>query len=177
MFHNGHQLYSVVAGFLDTGQSVVCEFPIGADLALFLRHADMGFVDIQGGFTLEISVRPGEYLAVVHNLCGEGDGLGILDDPAGIQGNMLSTLQIGIDDSFDLAALPQSVITGQEQFPVAAFQLGQGVTGQVPVVEVAGQVQLIGAGGPLSVEPAAIDMVEAKIPAMMRPATKAKKKP
>ncbi len=52
---------------------------------------------------------------------------------------------------------------GQVQLPVAVIQLGQRVGGLVPVVEFAFQIQLVGAGCPLPVVPAAVNVMEAVV--------------
>ena len=76
---------------------------------------------------------------------------------------MLRALHVGVHHGLHLAAVPQGVVTLQEQLPEAMLQLFQGMAGLVPLVEFAGEVQLVGAGRPLPVEPAALHMVEAQI--------------
>ena len=163
MFHNGHQLHSIIARLVDAGQDIIGKFPVGADLALFLRHAHVGFVDIQLVLAHEILIRPGKGLPVVHHLALEGDVLLVLHHPAGIQGDVLRAGQIGVHHGFDLAAVPQGVVAGEIQLPVAVAQIGQRVGGLVPAVEFALQIQLVGAGRPLPVVPAAIHVMEAKV--------------
>ena len=163
MLHNGHELDGVVARLLDSGQGVVGELAVGAHLTLLLGHTHVGLVDVQLVLAYEILVRPREDLPVVDDLAGKGQGLGVLDHPVGVQGDMLGAGHIGVHNSFDLAALPQSVVALQEDFPVAVSDVGQGMAGLVPAVEVTLQVQLVGAGRPLPVDPAALHMVEAEV--------------
>ncbi len=136
---------------------------IAADLALLLGHAHVGLVDVQGLGGLEVLVRPGEDFPVVHHLGAPGDGLGVLDHPAGVQGDVLRAGHVGVHHGLHLAAIPQGVVTLQEQLPEAMLQLFQGVAGLVPLVEFTGEVELVGAGCPLPVVPAAVYMVEAVV--------------
>ena len=163
MLHNGHELEGIVAGLLDSRQDVVGKFPVGADLALLLRHADVGFIDIQLVLARKILVRPVEGLPVVHNFALESDGLLVLHHPAGIQGDVLRAGQVGVHHGLDLAAVPQGVVAGEVQLPVAVAQIRQRVGGLVPAVEFALQIQLVGTGRPLPVVPAAVHMVEAEV--------------
>ena len=119
MLHNGHQLHSIVARLVDAGQDMIGKFPVGADLALLLRHAHVGFVDIQLVLAHEILIRPGKDLPVVHHLALEGDGLLVLHHPAGIQRDVLRAGQIGVHHGFDLAAVPQGIVPGEIQLPAA----------------------------------------------------------
>ena len=75
---------------------------------------------------------------------------------------MLGTLQVGVNDSLDLASVPQSVISLQIQLPITVFDALKGILSLVPAVEIAGQVELVGAGGPLTVDPSAVHMVDAE---------------
>ena len=76
---------------------------------------------------------------------------------------MLRAGQVGVHHGFDLAAVPQGVVAGEVQLPVAVAQIGQRVGGLVPAVEFTLQIQLVGAGRPLPVVPAAIHVMEAKV--------------
>ena len=76
---------------------------------------------------------------------------------------MPGALHEGIHHGFDLAALPQGIVTGEEQLPVAVSNRCQGMGGGIPVVEFSGEVQLVGAGGPFPIIPAAVYMVEAEV--------------
>ena len=106
MLHNGHELDGVVAGLLHMGQDIVGKLPVRAYLALLLRHTHMGFVDVHPLLTPELAVRPWEDLFVIGDLSGEGDGLGVLHHPAGIQGDVLGAGHVGVNNSLDLAAFP-----------------------------------------------------------------------
>ena len=163
MLHDGHQLDGVVAGLLHMGQDVVGELPVGTHLALFLAHADVGLVDVHPLLTLEVGVGPLELVQLVLDLGAPGDGVGILDHTAGEEGQMLGTGQVGVHHGLDLAAGPQGVVAGEVDLPGAAAQILQGVAGLVPVIEFAGQVQLVGTGGPFAVVPAAVNMMEAVV--------------
>ena len=163
MLHDRHELDGVVACFFHPGQGIVGKLPIGADLALFLGHAHMGLVDVEGVFAFEALVRPGIGLGVVGDFTAPGDRAGILDHPAGVQGDVLRAAIGGIHHGLDLTALPQGILPGEAQLPAAVAQALQGVTGLIPVVEVAGQIQLFGAGRPLPVDPAARHPVETVI--------------
>ena len=163
VLHDGHELHSVVARLLDAVEGIVGELPIGADSAFLLRHAHMGLVDVQLVFPDKAGVRPVEGFPVVGDLALEGDGLLVLHHPAGVQGDVLRAGHVGVHHGFDLAALPQGVVAGQVQLPVAVFELLQRMGGLVPAVEFALQVQLVGAGGPLPIVPAAVNVMEAVV--------------
>ena len=76
---------------------------------------------------------------------------------------MLGAGHVGVHHGFHLAAGPQGVVAGEKQLPVAVSDGLQGMAGFVPVVKIPFQVQLIGAGCPLPVDPASLNMVEAEI--------------
>ena len=163
MLHNGHELEGIVPRLVDSRQDVVGKLPVGTDLALLLRHANVGLIDIQLVLAGKALVRPRECLTVIHHLALEGDVLLVLHHPAGIQGDVLRAGQVGVHHSLDLAAVPQGVVAGEIQLPVSVAQIGQRVGGLVPAVEFALQIQLVGAGRPLPVVPAAIHVMEAKV--------------
>ena len=163
MLHDGHELHRVVARLLNPGQGQVGKFPIGADSPFLLRHAHMGFVDIQLIVADEILIRPGEGFPVVGDLTLKGDGFLVLHHPAGVQGDVLSEAHVGLYHGFDPAALPQGIVTGQEQLPVSVIQLFQRMGGLVPAVEFAFQIELIGGRSPLPIVPAPIGVMEAII--------------
>ena len=163
MLHDSHELDGVVAGLLHMGQGDVSEFPVGANLALFLGHADMGLVDVQALVGLEALVGPLELVGGINDLADEGVILLVLNGTAAVQGQMLGAGHVGVHDGLDLAAVPQGVLALQVQLPVSVIQLGHGVAGLVPIVELALQVQLISGGGPLTVDPAGLGAVEAVV--------------
>ena len=163
MLHDGHKLDGVVTGFLDMGENIIGEFPIGADFSLFLGHAYMGFINIKFVLACKILIRPGEGFTVVLNFTGKGDGFRVLNHPAGIQGNVLCTGQVCVHNGFHLAAFPQRIVTFQEDFPVAVSDVLQRVTGFIPVIELSLQVELIGAGGPFPVVPPTVNVVESVV--------------
>ena len=163
MLHDGHELHGVVACLLDAVQGVVGELPVGADSSFLLRHAHMGLVDVQLVFPNKALVRPVEGFLIVGDLALKGDGLLVLHHPAGVQGDVLRAGHVGVHHGLDLAAFPQGIVTGQVQLPVAVLQLGQRMGGLVPVVEFTLQVQLVGAGRPLPVVPAAVNVMEAVV--------------
>ena len=76
---------------------------------------------------------------------------------------MGGTLHIGIDDCFDPAAFPEGVIPGKIQDPDAAAKFAQRMACPVPTVEFTCQIQLIGIGSPLAVNPASVHMMDTKI--------------
>ena len=79
---------------------------------------------------------------------------------------MFGAGHIGINHRLDLAAFPQSVIALQNNLPDTAANRLKRVTGLIPVVEITGQVQLIGTGRPFAVDPTAIEMMDSEV--MMR---------
>ena len=163
MLHNGHQLNGVVAGFFDMGKDNISKLAVRTDLAFLLGHAHMSFINIELLFADKIFVSPGEDITLIHNLCAPGDGLGVLNHPAGVKGHMLCTGKIGVYYGFYLAAVPQGVFALQQKLPVAVIQFFQGMTCLIPSVKIAGQIQLVGAGSPFTVGPSGFSAVEAII--------------
>ena len=90
-------------------------------------------------------------------------GISLPDHAAGINGNMGRASKIGIHYGPDPATFPQGVVSGQEQSPASIAVAEHGLLCPVPAVEITGQIQLIGIGSPLSVNPAAIHRMDAKI--------------
>ncbi len=60
VFHQSHELDRIVTQLLDSWQDIFLEFLVGSDGFLFLRHADMRFIDDRffGLVALEISILP-----------------------------------------------------------------------------------------------------------------------
>ena len=163
MLHDGHQLDGVVACPLHPGQHQIGKFAVRADALGLLRHAHMSLVDEEFILAAEIRVGPGIALPVVHNFGHPGDGFLVLHHPPGVEGNVFRAGHVGVHHGLDPAAFPKRVVALQIQLPVAVFQLLQGMAGLVPVVEIAGQVELMGAGRPFAVVPAALHVMKAEI--------------
>ena len=164
VLHNGHKLNGIVACFLDVFQRNVCKLPIGTDAAFFLRHTHMGLIDKKLVFADKSIIRPGKQNLIVDNLCIKGVVGFILNGPSGIQGKMLGANVLVLDDGLYLAAVPQSVISGEEDFPVLIVESGERMRCGIPCIKFAFQVELVGGRSPLTVIPAAIYMVETVIP-------------
>ena len=163
MLHNGHELHRVISGFFDLRQNLVCKFPVGADFPGFLGHTYMGFVNVQFVLSYKFLIRPGKCIPVIYNFAGKGNGFGVLHHPAGVQRDMFRAGHVGIHNGLYLTAFPQGIIALQVQLPVTVAHMLQRVTGFVPAVEVALQIQLVCAGSPLPVVPAAVYMVKSII--------------
>ena len=127
VLHNGHQLNGIVTCFFDAGQHKLGKFAVGAHLALFLSHTHVGFVDVQGLRRLEILIGPVEDLPVIDHFGTPGNLSFFLNHAAGIQGDVVGTLQIGVHNSLDLAAVPKGVVPLQIQLPNAVIQSFQRV--------------------------------------------------
>ena len=106
MLHNSHELNGIVARVPDVGKDEIRELPVGANLAFLLGHAHMGLVDEQLVLARKACIRPGESLRFVHHLGAPGDGVGILGNPAGVEGNVLGAGHVGVHNGFHLAAVP-----------------------------------------------------------------------
>ena len=163
VLHNGHELDGVVARFLHSGQHQVRKLPISANLALLLGHAHVGLVNIEGILPAEALIRPRKGFLVVRHLAQPVDGAIFLDHPAGIERDVPGALHKSIHHGLHLAALPQGVVPGQVELPVAVAKVFQGMGRGVPVVKFAGEVELVGAGSPLPIVPAPGHMVEAEV--------------
>ena len=135
MLHNGHELDGVVTRSLDPGQHQVRKLPIGANLSFLLSHAHVSLVNKQGILPAEIAVCPMENLSVVCDLADPFHATLLLNNAAGVEGNVPGALHEGIYHSLYLAALPQSVVTWQKNLPVAVANGGQGMGGGIPIVE------------------------------------------
>ena len=160
MLHDSHQLDSVVTGCLDMFQSDVSEFLVSAHTALFLGHTDVGFVDVQFFFTFKTGIGPVESDAVVNDLSLKRVVGLVLNSPAAVQRQMLGTGHIGIHNGLDLTAVPQGIVTFQINFPVAVTNSCQRMGCLVPIIKFTFQIQRISVGGPLTVIPASLDMME-----------------
>ena len=161
MFHDGHDLNGVVTQSLDPGQGLFFEFLIGADLALFLGHADVAFVDEEVLVRLEVAVSPDELFLGSMDHSGPADVLGILNHILGVGGDPVQILAVMYHDAADALTVLQCVPAGEENFPHAIIQLLHGVASAVPEVEVAGEVHGFSGGGPLAIVPAVVGAVEA----------------
>ena len=76
---------------------------------------------------------------------------------------MFGAGKIGVHDGFDLTAFPQSIVSFQKQHPAAIAIAKHRILGPVPVIEVTGQIQLMGIGRPFPVDPAPLHPVEAEV--------------
>ena len=141
------------------GQDVIGEFPVGGDAVILACHADVGFIDQRGFLAGKARVGPGVGLQIVPYLAAPASVLPVLNGAFGVQRQMLAQVIAVAHDGDHLAALFQG-IAGQEQFPVAVFQLFEGRIGPVPVVKIPCQVQLIRRRGPFPVHPAVGLIVE-----------------
>ena len=166
MLHDGHQLHGVVAVRLDARQDVRHELQIGAHALLFRRHTDVGFID-DGRDVLrgpELFVRPRKRLARAPDHGVEAVGLLVLLDVAGIERNTVLGHAVLMGHSHLVAGeMLDGVRALDLNLPVAVAHGRHGMRRAVPAVEIADQVHLLGSRRPLTVHPAALDLVQTVI--------------
>ena len=91
VFHNTHKLNGVVPGLNDAGQSMFTKFCVGANLRIFLRHADVGFVyeGVVNTF-FWVAMAPGVGGGRIPDLGRKDVGLWILNGTPGVSWNPLA---------------------------------------------------------------------------------------
>ena len=162
MLHDGHELDGIVPQILHVGQHVVGKLPIGGDAVILAGHADMGLIDQRRLVAAEIPVRPGIGLQIIPHLAAPALMHPVLGDALGVERDMLGEAVPIAHDGDHPAALAQG-IPRQEQLPIAVIGAVQGRIRPMPVVEIAGQIDFVRAGGPLAVDPAVRLMMKAEI--------------
>ena len=164
MLLDSHDLYTVVATGNDAGQYLLTEFIIGRYTLLFARHADMAFIDKQGGgiglklLHLEL-IRCG-----LPHLSTEEIGLLVLHYAAYIGGDALARATIPVHLQFVVVLVLDSL--GRElHLPVAmSIQPGELILGLLlPSVEITYKIYLRSIGCPLAEGPTLLGLVQAII--------------
>jgi len=100
---------------------------------------------------------------LIHDFAAPAMVVRILHHPADIQRDPLQQSVIVLHNRLHLAAAPQGIFTGQEQFKIAITHGSHGQGGLVPAVHVAHQIDAFRCRGPLPVHPAALYPMEAVI--------------
>ena len=88
VFHDAHELDSVVSGLNDARQGLYAEFGVSANLSIFLCHADMGFIDegVANAF-FGVGMAPGVWGGRIPDLSGKDVSLWVLNGSPCVGGN------------------------------------------------------------------------------------------
>ena len=165
VFHNTHELDSVVSSLNDAGQGLYAEFGVGANFGIFLCHANMGFVyeGVANAF-FGVGMAPGVGGMRIPDLSRKDVGLWVLNGSPGIGRNAftatagpkyLQFVEIFVLDGF----------YGELDFPDAG--LIAVVEGEAflngPVGEVANEIEGGSVGRPFAKDPFILSFVQSKI--------------
>ena len=154
----GHQLHGVVAVAFDDGQNRIGELAVGAYAGLLLRHAYVGLVDEQFVVSGDVEgvVRPVEGTRnpelrreILRPL--------VLHDARGVGRYAVEPAVAAVDVNFIERPVLETVAVhgvGQEDAPDSLRILVEPQFGALPVVEIAEEIDVVGAGQPFAEPPA-----------------------
>ena len=94
MLHNRHDLNGVVPQLSDSGQDFFGKLAVGTHTRLFLRHADMALVDVQGLFRDKSLIAPDKGLRGIVDDGAPAGGYRVLNDPRGVQRDAVQLLTV-----------------------------------------------------------------------------------
>ena len=131
------------------------ELRVRADLAFFLRHADVRLVDAKAFGVSRGGVFPDVWDRRHPELAKKAAPVRLLDDAANVGGDAIHPAVLLGDDVYLHAAavayLSEPFIVGKEQAPDAVLVADERIAKSVPVVEGADQSQLQGFRCPLAI--------------------------
>jgi len=159
---DGHQLHGIVAVALDDGENLLGELAVGAHPFALLGHPHVGLVDEQTAHLRDVEavalpvegVGVPELRRVVLRLV-------VLHHARGVGRDAVQPAVVAVDVDFVERAVRQPVAVHgrrQEDTPDAGRILAQPQLGALPVVEVAEEVDVVGAGQPFA-EPPPVEVV------------------